>query len=169
MVIYEDFASGTRARHFAEALAGFLECDCGLDDTLWRSALLEYPPFAEHAARSASDCDYLIVSLRGDCLIPAATRQWIDTLLMSKPRPLSAVIALLGTEHAQSRIFQENRRNLRSLCAAHDTTFFSLVNPSPAERSASRTHPGEIAAAREYFECTSKASAAAAQLPQPTP
>ena len=77
-ILYEDFACGTRARHFAERLAESAGAIAPPSETLWRLDLLRSPLVASEAAESAADCDYLIVSLRGDHDLPAAARQWIE-------------------------------------------------------------------------------------------
>ncbi len=80
-IIYEDFATGTRAKHFAERLASRIEPSSPLSQTLWRSDLLESWPIANAATRATADCDYMIVSLRSDTALPVATRDWIEAQL----------------------------------------------------------------------------------------
>ena len=63
-VLYEDFASGTRAKHFSENLAERLGSSCPLAESLWRCDLLEYPPIAAEVARSAANSAYLIIALQ---------------------------------------------------------------------------------------------------------
>ena len=103
-IIYEDFASGTRATNFAQRLADDLQCLCPLSESLWRSELLEYPPVASEAAQAAADSDYLIVSQRGDRTLPTATRRWIEALLYGAAARGAGVIILSDSCHGNWRV-----------------------------------------------------------------
>lgn len=130
-VIYEDFASGTRAKHFTDRLAAELGCASMLSESLWRSELLESPAIADEAARDAAGCDYLIVSLRGDRILPLATRQWIEAQLRSAAWRNTWVVALLGSDQGKRRVLNGNRHFLRSVCAANGLEFFSMAARPP--------------------------------------
>jgi hypothetical protein len=130
-IIYEDFASGTRAKHFAERLADGFSCHCPLAESLWRSELLESPEIAADAARAAADCDYLIISLRGDRLLPLATRQWIEAQLDGAASPAAGLIILADSFQGKWRVVEGTRHYLRTLCIAKGVPFFShaITNP----------------------------------------
>lgn len=132
-IIYEDIASGQRAKHFAESLAERLESACPLAETMWRSDLLESPLVAELAARAAADCEYLIVSLRGDRVLPFAVRQWIEAHLDGVAEHGTWVVGLLGAYGAKRRTLDGNRHYLRCVCAAKGVEFFSLASIPPEE------------------------------------
>ena len=135
-IIYEDFASGTRAKHFAERLADGLGCHCPLSESIWRSELLECPPLAEQASHAAADCDYLIVSLRGDRVLPAATRNWIEAQLGGAAQRGAGLIVLSDSFHAKWRVVEATRQYLRTVCAAKGVAFFSHALTTPAEAAA---------------------------------
>ncbi len=135
-IIYEEFLSGARAKHFAEQLAEGLGSTCPLAESMWRSDMLECPSIATLAAGAAADCDYLILSLRGDRVLPPATRGWIEARLDGAAGHLACVIALLGSDDGKSRVLDGNRQYLRAMCAANRVVFFSHAGISPAESAA---------------------------------
>ena len=147
-IIYEDFASGTRARHFAERLAAGLECHCRLSDSLWRCDLLEDPLVAAQAARDAEDCDFLIVSQRGDRVLAAATREWIEARLAGAAHRGMGLVALSASDQGQPRIMDANRGYFRTVCSATGVPFFSHAVTVPAQRPVT-TLPDEKAVACE--------------------
>lgn len=124
-IIYDDFAGGVRAKNFAERLAEQLGCDCHLSESFWRSDLLECRPVAEEAARAAADCDYLLVSLRGDRVVPFPTRLWIEAQLDSAARRGASLIVLPDSGRGNQGVVEATRRHFRSLCAVKGVAFFS--------------------------------------------
>jgi hypothetical protein len=130
-IVYEDFASGTRARHFAERLAKALGCTCLLTEALWRSELLDCPEIAEQAARTCADSDYLIISLRGDRDLPLATREWIEAQLDGAGGARTGLILLSDERNTQRRVLDGTRHHLRALCNAREMAFFSHATTSP--------------------------------------
>ncbi|MGB8169012.1 MAG: hypothetical protein WCF18_16060 [Chthoniobacteraceae bacterium] len=148
-IIYEDFASGTRAKHFAERLAEGLESHCPLSESIWRSELLEYAPLAERAARAAADCDYLIISLRGDRVLPAATQIWIGAQLDGAAARGTALIFLADSYHGKWRVVEGTRRYLRTACEAKGVNFFSHAITAPPGDWSSRWTAGTAPVAIE--------------------
>jgi hypothetical protein len=125
-IVYEDFASGARARHFVEQLAKRLESACDISRSLWRSELLGLPSIAQDAARDAAECDYLVVSLRGDHVPSHLLRHWVKDQLETAAARGAAVIFLSDANHGKRRAVEATRSYFRSLCA-----FFSLVTSAP--------------------------------------
>jgi hypothetical protein len=123
IIIYEDFLSGARAKHFAEQLAEGLGSTCPLSVSMWRSDILDCPSIAVEAARASADCDYLIVSLRGNRVLTPAARRWIEAKLNDAAGQLTCVIALLGSGAGTSRVLDGNRQYLRDVCAANRVEF----------------------------------------------
>ena len=129
IILYEDFTSGTRGKNFAECLAERLGSPCHLSESLWRCALLASPGIAADAARAAADCDYLILSLRGDHDFHHATLRWIEPQLDGAAARGAAVIALVdfGGETRGEEAWRAAggaRRHLRSMCAEKGIPFF---------------------------------------------
>jgi hypothetical protein len=134
VVIYEDFLSGARAKHFAERLAEGLGSRCPLSESMWRSDLLDCPPIAAEAASSAADCEYLVISLRGDRVLTSATREWLKAQLNGAAGNLTCVIALLGSGEISPRVLDGNRHYLRGLCAENRVEFCAHAGMRWAEK-----------------------------------
>ncbi len=127
VVIYEDVASGKRAKHFAEELAQRLGSTSPLDESLWRCDLLEYPEIATEAARAVADADYLIVALHRDRVLPLAAREWIESQLETAAREdtgLSVVLLNFGGDICGWHARGDARPYLRALCAEKGLPFF---------------------------------------------
>lgn len=139
-VIYEDFASGKRAKHFAESLAQRLGSASPPAESLWRSDLLEYPPIAAEAARAAADCDYLILALHAVRALPLAVRIWVENHIEHAARRNGGSIVLLlitgEREDSQGERWRASlgvRHQLRALCAEKDFPFFCHVSALPTD------------------------------------
>ncbi len=104
VIIYEDFDTAIRAKNFAEELERALGCACQWGDSLWRSNLLESPLIADEAALDAADCDYLIVSLRGDHALPYSTQQWIEAQLDRAAARDAGLIVLSDSNRGKWRV-----------------------------------------------------------------
>ena len=124
-IIYEDFASGLRAKNFAERLAEQLGCTCHLHESFWRCDLLGCHPIAAEAARASADCDYLIVALRGDRIVPLTVRQWIETQLGSSDGREMALIVLPDSEQGKQQTVEATRQHFRTVCAVKGVPFYS--------------------------------------------
>ncbi|MDR3402341.1 MAG: hypothetical protein P4L99_07565 [Chthoniobacter sp.] len=132
-IVYDDFTSGVRAKRFADGLAEQLQSDCSLSESLWRCDLLENPWFADQAARESAGCDYIIISLRGDRVLPFGVRQWIEGQLDAASEHGTWVIGLLGSYQGKHRVVDGNRHFLRCACEARGVNFFSLATITPTE------------------------------------
>ena len=126
-IIYDDFARGARAKHFAEDLARRLGLHCPLAESMWRCDLLEYPQIADDAARAVADSDYLIVALHRERLLPLATREWLGVQIGAAAREdtgLSVVLLNFGGSTSGWRIRGDARPYLRTICAENGVPFF---------------------------------------------
>ena len=137
-VLYEDFASGTRAKHFAENLAMSLGSSCPLTECMWRCDLLEYPAIADDVARSAATSDYLIIALRWGRALPLAARAWLEKQIEVTARwPTSLVVLLLQPEGESGpggwRASGGACHHLRSLCAEKHVLFFDCAETAPPD------------------------------------
>jgi len=133
-ILYEDFASGVRAKHFAENLAGDLGSVCHLSESLWRLELLERPGIAGQAAKAAEHCDYLIIAVRGDHALVPAARRWIEAQLEGAADRGAALIALIGMDGTIRPAGDGARAYLHSLCAGKGLPFFcSMATPGREE------------------------------------
>lgn len=131
-IISDDFASGLRAKNFAERLADQLGCHCQFSDSFWRSDLLDCWQIANTATLAAADCDYLIVSLRGDRVLPFFARHWIEAQLDSIAARDAALIVLPDSNQGNRQIVEATRHHFRSLCFRKGVAFFSHAMTAPA-------------------------------------
>jgi hypothetical protein len=130
-IIYEDFASGVRAKRFTERLATELRCTCQLSDSLWKSELLEYSTIAGAAALVTATSDYILVSLRGERILPFAARQWIETQLDTAELHIDGLIVLADYRFGKVRVLEGLRRYLRCICSTKGVPFFSYPTLPP--------------------------------------
>jgi hypothetical protein len=138
-ILYDEFASGVRAKGFAERLAKSIGRGCRLFESLWRHDLLDSPRMAAVAALDASDFDYLIVSLHGGQALSYAVRQWINVQLDGAGERGAGVILLSGFDQAAPRALDGAHRQLRDVCDANGVAFFChTMKHSDAEEPASR-------------------------------
>lgn len=137
-VLYEDFASGTRAKLFAENVALSLGSSCPLTESMWRCDLLEYPAIADDVARSAAASDYLIIALRWGRALPLAARAWLENQLEVAGRWSTSLVVLLlhpkgenGTGRWQTS--GGACHHLRSLCTEKHVLFFDCNETAPPD------------------------------------
>ncbi len=135
-VVYEDFASGTRAKHFAELLGKAFGSLRPLAESLWRCELLERSRFAEQAAQAAAGCDYLIVSIHGEHFLPLATRRWLEAQLDGAAERHTALIFLSDASRGKPRVLEGTRQYFRAVCAGKGVDFFCHVVIPPGNDTA---------------------------------
>ncbi|MEO7319185.1 MAG: hypothetical protein ABIZ56_09370, partial [Chthoniobacteraceae bacterium] len=122
VIVYEDFATGIHAKHFAEMLAATSGADCGAMP-LWRSEILEMPEFADDVARQAAESDYVILALRGDIHISFGVKNWIEAWLALAVAGPSCLVALLHSPRTSTS--SAARYYLRNVTAAAGIDFFA--------------------------------------------
>ena len=134
-IVYEDMASGMRARDVAERLARFLGSSGARAESIWRSDLLALPVLAEQAASAAAECDYLIVSLCGEELLPFAARRWIEEQLEGAAERGMGLILLSNSHRGRWRVVDATRHDFRCLCEVHRVAFFAHTVSAPPPES----------------------------------
>lgn len=132
-IIYEDFASGVRAKNFAEQLAEQLGTACHLSESFWRADLLANEQIATEANRTAADFDYLIISMRGDRILPLNTCDWIEAHLDSAASRGAAMVVLPDQDQGKWRIVEATRQQFRFMCVMKGVAFFSHGMTPPAD------------------------------------
>ena len=95
VLIYENFATGVRARGFCERLVRAL--DHTLEEQMWSFDVLGIREARNAAARAAIKADVVIVSVLGHTDLPSTIRAWLDmwVWLLDKENP--ALVALFGS------------------------------------------------------------------------
>jgi hypothetical protein len=79
-IIYEDRATGLRAKEFSDILSASLgNGRPPSEPACWRLELIDLPGLADEVSRDASASEFLILSLRGDSPLTIATKQLIES------------------------------------------------------------------------------------------
>jgi hypothetical protein len=131
-IIYEDVASGVRAKNFAERIAVHLGGD-RYSHSMWRSELLQLPGIAAVAAGLAAESDYLIVSLRGDRILRFAARSWLEAQLNRTELRGQTFVVLSGAGQGRRRVVDGTVHYFQTVCRAKGVAFFSYAAPPVAE------------------------------------
>jgi len=133
VIIYEDRATGLRAKRFADMLAASLgsECDCGM--ALWRSELIELPELAHEIARDAAASEFVIVSLRSDTSLSIATKDLLESWLALAAGGPSSLIALFDPVRTLVRFAESARFYLRQVATDAGVAFFGDFTAAPNE------------------------------------
>src|SRR5215472_3208286 len=93
VVVYEDFATGLRARRTLEGLTQPLKADLGVRLNLWRFDLLREPPLRERVAQEAAEADVVFLSAHGRAELPVAVQQWLEDWFCRKgPEPCALAV-----------------------------------------------------------------------------
>lgn len=132
-IIYEDFASGVRAKNFAEKLLEQLGSACRLCESFWRADLLVNEEIAKEAHRTAADFDYLIISMVGDRILPLRTCDWIEAHLDGAAARGAALVVLPDKDEGAWRIVEATRQQFRFMCLMKGVAFFSHGMTPPAD------------------------------------
>lgn len=92
-IIYEDFATGMRAKCLYEDLV--YELKGKYDLNLWSFQVLSIPKIGESAAQVAAQADVVLLSLHGNAGLPAKIREWVETWsrLITDNKPALVVLA----------------------------------------------------------------------------
>lgn len=135
-IIYDDFASGVRAKDFAERLAHQQSSDCQVSESFWRSDLLACPPVASEAGHNALNSDYIVVSLCGDGALPLATHRWIEAQVGCAAERRARLIVLVnsGGGNPDGRMWRAEegaRHDLRASGIVKIVPFICEVADSP--------------------------------------
>jgi hypothetical protein len=82
LLLYEDTATGLRAKRTLDRLPGHLQA--GMSPRLWRVDLLGVPLLREQIAVEAAGCEIVLLSLHGRDALPGTVRVWLDRWLEHK-------------------------------------------------------------------------------------
>ena len=150
VLVYEDLATGLRARQAFDHLVDQLELEADFRLNLWNFGLLRDPAHRQEAAREASDADIIVLSAHGQGELPAQVKAWLRQWLdLNAEHPTALVASLDESVKDQS---SENRilAHLRSLAAEAGAELILHFGP-PARLETDLT----VESIRERVETTS--------------
>ena len=95
VLVYEDTATGLRARESVDAMSHQLRLDADLRIRLWRLDLLGIAGVREQVAIEAAAAHVIILSLHGNGDLPVEVRGWLESWLRHKEERAYAIGVLL--------------------------------------------------------------------------
>jgi hypothetical protein len=94
VIMYEDFATGKRAKQGLDYVAEELGDDLEFRHSMWRLDVLQESSLSVMVAPVLAEADLLIISLRGDSRLPAKIRALIEERLAQTANHECALVAL---------------------------------------------------------------------------
>lgn len=105
VMVYEDYATGLRAKRLYDNLCRQLEPECEVNQSMWKFEVLAVPRLGTVAAEEAAEADMVIISLSGESELPGRVKDWLETWVGEKAGQSSALVALFdGIEEDESQI-----------------------------------------------------------------
>ncbi len=95
LLVYEDFATGLRAREALEHWVHQLEVQADARVNLWRFDLLRDSSDARQAAREAFEADIIVLAAHGQGGLPSWIKTWLQQALASRADRPTALVASL--------------------------------------------------------------------------
>ena len=95
VIIYEDSAAGTRAKHFYDRVTRKLVDECDFSLELWNFQVPAFPEIGSSAAKAVAEADIVILSMHRKAQLSIQTRNWIERWSRLIADDRSALVALL--------------------------------------------------------------------------
>jgi hypothetical protein len=102
LILYEDFATGVRAKKWFDRALCELEQDAAFEIKMWRLDLLAEPPIREETAADAAEADIIILSAHGRDALAGPVGTWATYWLEQRENQSSAFVVLLDESANQS-------------------------------------------------------------------
>lgn len=131
VIIYEDRATGRRAKYFYDNLIHELEDKCDFSLELWNFPVLAISEIGYSAAQVAARADFVIFSLHGKAGLPAEIREWIETWSWLIADSNAALIALADKPQTRGSTAASTLAYLRSVADRAGIDFFVHTVFSP--------------------------------------
>jgi len=132
-IIYEDLATGLRAKELCNRLQGELGMTVGVGGGIWRIDLLDEPSFRAQAARQAGIAALLMFSCHGSVPLPEFVNDWLRQWQQHRRNRAVAMAVLLDQatrEHPTSvpPMLAELRRLARDAKLSLFERFYPAAN-----------------------------------------
>ena len=128
VMVYEDYATGLRAKRLYDELCRQLEPDCELNQSMWKFEVLGVPRLGTVAAEEAAEADMIIVSMSGENELPKTVADWLETWLGEKVGQSSALVTLFDETEEEENQCETIQWHLRQVARRGGMSFFS--NPA---------------------------------------
>ena len=125
VIIYDDSASGGRAKHFYDRAIQELADECAFSFELWSFAVLALPEIANSVARATAEADFVILSMHGKTQLAFQTRDWLEKWLKLITDHKPALITLLDRRATRHGTTASTLAYLRKIADRHGISFYA--------------------------------------------
>ena len=125
VIIYDDSASGRRAKHFYDRAIQELADECDFSFELWNFEVLALPEIGNSVARVAAEADFVILSMHGKTQLSVQTRDWLEKWLNLIADHKPALIALLDRRVTKHATTASTLAYLRKIADRHEISFYA--------------------------------------------
>ena len=133
VLIYDSFATAVRGKAFCEQLGGPLRVRCKLEESLWRSDLLNIPAIRQEAARAALSADFVVIALNGSEEFPHGLDRWFGEWMPHTAGRDITLVLLFDPATAQRGATEHIRTYLRKAAFAAGVHFFAHTTVRPTD------------------------------------
>ena len=131
VIVYEDYATGLRAKRLHDNLCRQLEPECEVNQSMWKFDVLSSPRLGAVAAEEATEADLILVSMHGDGELPREVKDWLETWAAEKTGQNSALVALFDEVEEDESQVDTIQRYLRQIARRGGMSFFADPAASP--------------------------------------
>ena len=131
LILYEDFATGLRAKCSLDLLLSQCRMETCFRTKIWKVDLLSEPLLREQAAIEAAGSDVILLSVHGRGNVPAAMLDWVSRLLHYKEDRPYAIGLMLDPDVATPAAHNAVRAHLQQVAAAAGVDFFCDFRAAP--------------------------------------
>ncbi len=125
VMVYQDFATGLRAKRLYDNLCRQLEPECELNQSMWKFEVLAIPRIGAVAAEEAAEADLVIISMHGDLELPGKVKAWLETWVGDKSNPNGALVAVFDDSEDAGGQVASVQASLRQIADRGGMHFFA--------------------------------------------
>ena len=125
VLVYEDYATGLRAKRLYDDLCRQLEPECEVNQSMWKFEVLGMPRLGVVAAEEAAEADMIIISMSGENELPGKVRDWLETWVGEKAGQSSALVALFDEVEEEESQIEAIQSHLRQVARRGGMSFFA--------------------------------------------
>lgn len=124
LVVYEDFASGLRAKRLFDQVLFPFDARNRLGLNMWKFNLLRVPALRAHATRDALLAAMVCIAVGSPGELPRDLLQWTAEWLPEKKKDSGALVLLLGTTDSAQASALPSIQFLKNLAGEMNIEFF---------------------------------------------